>query len=179
MWQCSPTVSRAGSVWNCLWGLAYPQALIWELVIRLYGDMHLKDRKSRVLYPGPGFLSSTTCPSLPNKHYTGLNVSNMFFLCWCPYSPSRITRNLMVDRGDMDISVKKNYPSHFQKAWKDDPEFSPWLREVAGVCLPESGRDIFILFHGVLHVATTFRFRAMWRRVSPWAKEKHVAYCTW
>ena len=27
-------------------------------------------RKSRVLYPGPGFLSSATWPSLPKPHYT-------------------------------------------------------------------------------------------------------------
>ena len=30
-------------------------------------------RKSRVSYPGPGFLSSATWPSLPKKHYNGLN----------------------------------------------------------------------------------------------------------
>ena len=29
-------------------------------------------RKSRVSYPGPGFLSSATWPSLPKKHYNGL-----------------------------------------------------------------------------------------------------------
>ena len=225
--------------------------------------MHLKDRKSRVSYPGPRFLSSATCPSLPNKHYNGLNVkpashwpiiketegpqsvvrsdeicsdyfppivsiplpdrrtkshicnrklppivgpksdmadyrrlppiiiflrrkfshcpifhpifqatlrsveqwdagfSNMFFLwlCWRPYSPSWITWNLEVDRGDMDNFVEKKYPSHFRKAWEDIPEFSPWLREEAGVCPPESGRDIVLLLHRVLHVATTFRFR--------------------
>ena len=28
-------------------------------------------RKSRVLYTGPGFLSSATWPSLPKKHYNG------------------------------------------------------------------------------------------------------------
>ena len=44
----------------------------------VYGEMHLKDlrtginRKSRVSYPGPGFLSSATWPSLPRKHYNGL-----------------------------------------------------------------------------------------------------------
>ena len=43
---------RPGSVWNCLWGNAlkrYPGII----------------RKSRVSYPGPGFLSSATWPSLP------------------------------------------------------------------------------------------------------------------
>ena len=51
---------RPGSVWNCLWGNAlkrYPGII----------------RKSRVSYPGPGFLSSSTWPSLPKKHYNGLN----------------------------------------------------------------------------------------------------------
>ena len=33
-------------------------------------------RKSRVSYPGPGFLSSATWPSLPKKHYNGLNKLN-------------------------------------------------------------------------------------------------------
>ena len=44
----------------------------------VYGDMHLErspgiNRKIRVSYPGPGFLSSATWPSLPKKHYNGLN----------------------------------------------------------------------------------------------------------
>ena len=30
-------------------------------------------RESRVSYPGPGYLSSATWPSLPKKHYDGLN----------------------------------------------------------------------------------------------------------
>ena len=43
----------------------------------IYGDMHLKrcpgiNRKSRVLYPGPGFLTSATWPSLPKKLNNGL-----------------------------------------------------------------------------------------------------------
>ena len=29
--------------------------------------------KRRVLYPSPGFLSSATWPSMPKKHYNGLN----------------------------------------------------------------------------------------------------------
>ena len=49
-----------GSVWNCLWGHALK---------RSPGI----NRKSRVSYPGPGFLSSTTWPSLPKKHYNGFN----------------------------------------------------------------------------------------------------------
>ena len=51
---------RPGSVWNCLWGNALKRS---PGIIR----------KSRVFYPGPGFLSSATWPSLPKKHYNGLN----------------------------------------------------------------------------------------------------------
>ena len=51
---------RPGSVWNCLWGNALK---------RSPGIIS----KSRVLYPGPRFLSSATWPSLPKKHYKGLN----------------------------------------------------------------------------------------------------------
>ena len=50
---------RLGSVWNCLWGYALK---------RSPGFI----RKSRVSYPGPG--SSATWPSLPKKHYNGLNI---------------------------------------------------------------------------------------------------------
>ena len=51
---------RPGSVWTCLWGNALKRS---PGIIR----------KSRVSYPGPGFLSSATWPSLPKKHYNGLN----------------------------------------------------------------------------------------------------------
>ena len=51
---------RPGSVWNCLWGNALKRSP-WII------------HKSRVSYPGPGFLSSATWPSLPKKHYNGLN----------------------------------------------------------------------------------------------------------
>ena len=47
---------RPGSVWNCLCGHALKRS---PGIIR----------KSRVLYPGPGFLSSATWPLLPKKHY--------------------------------------------------------------------------------------------------------------
>ena len=49
-----------GSVWNYLWGHALKR-FPWI------------NRKSRVSYPGPEFLSSATWPSLPKKHYNGLN----------------------------------------------------------------------------------------------------------
>ena len=48
---------RLGSVWNCLWGNALKRS---PGIIR----------KSRVSYPGSGFLSSATWPLLPKKHYT-------------------------------------------------------------------------------------------------------------
>ena len=51
---------RPGSVWNCLWGNALKRS---PGIIR----------KTRVSYPGPGFLSSATWPSLPKKHCNGLN----------------------------------------------------------------------------------------------------------
>ena len=51
---------RPGSVWNCLWANALKRS---PGIIR----------KSRVSYPGPGFLSSATWHSLPKKHYNGLN----------------------------------------------------------------------------------------------------------
>ena len=52
---------RPGSVWNCLWGNALKRSP-WTI------------RKSRVSYPGPGFLTCGTWPSLPKKHYNGLNL---------------------------------------------------------------------------------------------------------
>ena len=51
---------RPGSVWNCL----------WENALKRYPGII---RKSRVSYPCPGFLSSATWPSLPKKHYNGLD----------------------------------------------------------------------------------------------------------
>ena len=72
---------RPGSVWNCLWGNALKRS---PGIIR----------KSRVSYPGPGFLSSATWPMLPKKHYNGLNQTKQFHLklsqygiqciCICP-----------------------------------------------------------------------------------------------
>ena len=56
---------RPGSLWNCLWGNALKRS---PGIIR----------KSRVSYPGPGFLSSATWPMLPKKHYNGLNQTIPF-----------------------------------------------------------------------------------------------------
>ena len=63
---------RPGSVWNCLWGNALKRS---PGIIR----------KSRVSYPVPGFLSSATWPSLPKKHYNGLNQLNQIE-CTSPLS---------------------------------------------------------------------------------------------
>ena len=51
---------RLGSVLNCLWGHALKRSP-WTIC------------KSRVSYPGTGFLSSATWPPLPKMHYNGLN----------------------------------------------------------------------------------------------------------
>ena len=59
---------RPGSVWNCLCGNALKRS---PGIIR----------KSRVSYPGPGFLSSATWPSLPKKHYNGFNLTNQSITC--------------------------------------------------------------------------------------------------
>ena len=58
---------RPGSVWNCLWRHAHKRS------------PGIK-RKSRVSCPGPGYLSSAIWPSLPKKHYNGLNQTkpNLF-----------------------------------------------------------------------------------------------------
>ena len=50
---------RPGSVWSCLCGHALKRS---PGIIR----------RSRVSYPGPGFLSSAAWPSMPKKHYNGL-----------------------------------------------------------------------------------------------------------
>ena len=63
---------RPGSVWNCLWGNALKRS---PRIIR----------KSRVSYPGPGFLSSATWPSLPKKHYNGLNQTKLLFIIKSSY----------------------------------------------------------------------------------------------
>ena len=49
------------TVWNCLWGNT------------LKGSPGII-RKSRVSYPGPGFLSSATLPSLQKKDYGWLSI---------------------------------------------------------------------------------------------------------
>ena len=63
------------SVWNCL---------LEHVLKRSPGII----RKSRVSYPAPGFLSSATWPSLPKKHYNGLNqpifVNGDFSICIKP-----------------------------------------------------------------------------------------------
>ena len=60
----------------------------------VYGDINdaLKrspgiNHKSRVLYPGPRFLFSATWPSLPKKHYNGLNQTkpNLIRFNYCKH----------------------------------------------------------------------------------------------
>ena len=75
---------RPGSVLNCLWGNALKRS---PGIIR----------KSRVSYPGPGFLSSATWPSLPKKHYNGLNQTKVinfliyiYAIAFVPPPPSPI-----------------------------------------------------------------------------------------
>ena len=54
-------------MWNCLWGHALKRS---PGIIR----------KSRVSYPGSGFLSSATWPSMPKRHYNGLNETNLHII---------------------------------------------------------------------------------------------------
>ena len=61
---------RPASVWNCLWGNALKRS---PGIIR----------KSRVSYPGPGFLSSATWPLLRKKYYNGLNLTKTLKICIC------------------------------------------------------------------------------------------------
>ena len=73
-------------MWNCLWGHALK---------RSPGI----NRKSRVSYPGPGFLSSATWPWLPKKHYNGLNQTNT--LCKSGMNPiSRLTHKCNIFNAD-------------------------------------------------------------------------------
>ena len=91
---------RPGSVWNCLWGNT----------LKIYSGII---RKSRVSYPGPGFISSATWPSLPKKYYNGLNQtvctnlhgdSSLPWMCFASFSvdipgaSSRINSSVIVGR---------------------------------------------------------------------------------
>ena len=67
---------RPGSVWNCLWINALRRS---PGVIR----------KSRVSYPGPGFLSSAPWPSLPKKHYNGLYRLRLVVSISAPHTADR------------------------------------------------------------------------------------------
>ena len=98
---------RPGSVWNCLWGNALKRS---PGIIR----------KSRVLYPGPGFLSSATWPSLPKKHYNGLNQtkpSNLNFLTNVPVSCLSLfglrKERFLIQKGNWKISygIKRDLAS--------------------------------------------------------------------
>ena len=68
---------RPGSVWNCL----------WENVLKSCPGII---RKSRVSYPGPGFLSSATWISLPKKHYNGINQTKQNKCIYRNIHPPRV-----------------------------------------------------------------------------------------
>ena len=42
--------------------------------------------KGRVLFPGPGFLSSAIWPSMPKKHFNGLIYQSIIYSGLCPAS---------------------------------------------------------------------------------------------
>ena len=48
------------------------------------------------LYPGPGFLSSATWPSLPKKHYNGLNQTKPKYNYFGKPSSIRPTSNIIL-----------------------------------------------------------------------------------
>ena len=78
---------RPGSVWNCQWGHAFRRS-------------HGINRKSRVLYPGPGLISSATWHSMSKKHVYALIIDHIplfrfqraillcacFIVAWTPYA---------------------------------------------------------------------------------------------
>ena len=59
---------RPGSMWNCLW---------WHALKKSPGI----NRKSRVSYPGTGFLSCAKWPFLTKNHYNGLIKSLNQYSC--------------------------------------------------------------------------------------------------
>ena len=74
---------RPGSVWNCLWGNALNRSP--GIIL-----------KSRVSYPGPGFISSATWPSLPKKHFNGLNQ----------IKPNQINQSINQSRADTFLAFR-------------------------------------------------------------------------
>ena len=69
----------------------------WVVCRPVYGDVCLKDLLggisifSRVLYPGPGFLSKAIWLSMLKMHYNGLiNITSIISFCifWCFFSNS-------------------------------------------------------------------------------------------
>ena len=48
------------------------------------------NRKSRVLYPGPGFLCSATWPSLPKNHSNGLINQSIIIRRFCETFPLKV-----------------------------------------------------------------------------------------
>ena len=85
---------RPGSVWNCLWGHALKRSL------GIY-------RKRRVLYPGPGFLSSATWPLMPKKHFNGL--INQSIISYVPTGKPFCARSSAVSK---NVSCSSQCLSH-------------------------------------------------------------------
>ena len=90
---------RPGSVWNCLWGHALKRS---PGIIR----------KSRVSYPGPGFLSSATWPSLPKKYYNGLNKkkkknSCLMKMCMSVYGIDLLQKNISMIQNSENLCIYK------------------------------------------------------------------------
>ena len=81
---------RPGSVWHCLWGNALKRS---PGIIR----------KSRVSYPGPGFLSSATWLSLPKKHYNGLNQTKFLIFNRIEREKQMLDVNYKQLKSDYDV----------------------------------------------------------------------------
>ena len=94
VWQCSPTVYKAGECVELSMGKRSRGIIL----------------KSRVSFPVPGFLSSATWPSMPQKHYNGLNQTTIaylflkikYFLFVCPITRKQLDQYLpqsIINRG--------------------------------------------------------------------------------
>ena len=89
-----------GSVWNCLWGHALKRS-------------HRINRKSRVSYPGPGFLFSASWPLLPKKHYNGL-INHPTSNCYRHYRRNKTKFNK--HRPIMLMQLVNNWDYHMSTA---------------------------------------------------------------
>ena len=95
------------SVWNCIWTHALKRSP-WI------------NHKSRVLYPGPGFLSSDTWPSMPKKHYNGLIilVALHYNLIFSDFSPADKSSRAIKSRPSV-FSTHQKRPAYSDKGDDD------------------------------------------------------------